>query len=437
MQEIPSTLIHSLNLIGLKHFAVSRRILKIAFAVTLFGGGAFGMLSDSTYISSSNAVISAYVVDVRSPIDGIISNLPLAAGTLVTSGQLLGDVQNPRIDRQHLDNVLTLESGSQSTVNALIAERASLEQQQKALLARSYVDTSAVASRLDQQAAAATRTLSGLQQALAEAAIELRRGQQLHDAGIIADAALDKLRSAHLIAVEQVAAQQSTLASIRSQASNATRGILTEPGDASDIAYSRQRADEIAIKLVDNANALTIARGQADESHLIAAAETVRSGLMRQSQIHSPVPGVVWKINTTNGEVISGGTSVLSVVNCNQQFVLAQIPQDRVPDVAVHREARIRLAGESEVREGTVVSVSGDALKLPDAKLAALPFQESSQQMATVLISLDPGGSPTSERHRPQHPQDENPPCLVGRTVRVLIPTYSVNPTAHWLHKLF
>ena len=437
MQGIPTTFIQSLNVIGLRRFAVSRRIVKIAFAATLCSAGAYGMLSDSTYISSSNAVISADIVDVRTPIDGVVSGLPLAVGSVVRAGQFLGNVENPRSDRQHLDNLLTLESSSKSTVNALSAERATLEEQQRALLARADIDSAAVGARLEEQATAAARTLSGLRLAVVEATIEFRRGEQLHDAGIISDAAFDRVRSVQLIAVEAVAAQQSTLASLRSQATDAAHGILAEPGDASDVSYSRQRADEIAIKLAENAGALTIARRQADEAQLNVEAETVRDGLMRQSVVDAPMDGVLWKINATNGEGLSSGSSILSMVNCSQQFVLAQVPQDRVPDVAIHREARIRLAGETEEREGRVMSVSGDALKRPDAKLAALPIEESSQQMATVLILLNTSWRGTSAGYADRDARGESVSCFVGRTARVLIPTYSTNLAMRWMYEYF
>lgn len=435
-QSISSGFIPSFSLLGLGHFALSRRVVKIAFAVALCSAGAFGMLSDSTYISSSNAVVSAFVVDVRTPIDGTLSGLPLAAGTFVKAGQVLGSVYNPRSDREHLDNLLTLESSSASTVEALTAERTMLQLQQKALLARSNRNSAAVAARLGQQAQAADQTLSGLKFALDEANIELRRADGLHAAGIVSDADLDRKRAAQLVAKQAVEAQQTSVASYRAQSVDAARGLLAEPGDASDVSYSRQRADEISMRLAENASALTIARGQADEARMSVQAETVREGLMRQSEVRAPIDGYLWKINTTDGEGVPSGSSILSLVNCNQQFVLVQVPQDRVPEIAVNHEARIRLAGESQERRGTVVSVSGDALKLSNSKMAALPFQESSQQMATVTVRLDTKSSPSGTTD-PAHTAPSEATCVVGRTARVLIPTYSVNPASRWFHNLF
>lgn len=426
----------SLSLLGLGQFAVSRRVIKIAFAVALCSAGAFGMLSDSTYISSSNAVVSAYVVDVRTPIDGTISGLP-AAGTFVKSGQVLGSIDNPRSDREHLDNLLTLQSSSASTVAALTAERAMLQSQQKALLARSNQNSAAVAARLYEQAQAADQTLAGLRFALNEANIELRRTDGLHTEGIVSDADLDLARAKQLVAKQAVEAQQTAVANYRAQSADAAHGLLAEPGDASDVSYSRQRADEISMKLAENASALTIARGQADEASMSVQAETVREGLMRQSEVRAPIQGYLWKINATDGEGVPSGSSVLSLVNCNQQFVLVQVPQDRVPEIAINHQARIRLSGETEERTGTVAAISGDVLKLPNSKLAALPFQESSQQMATVTVRLEEKSGHKGMPDAAHSVRQGEATCVVGRAARVLIPTYSAAPGSRWFHTFF
>lgn len=422
-EGLSASFLPAVSAIGIGRFAVSRRIIKIAFAITLCSAGAFGVLSDSTYISSSNAVVSANVVEVRAPIDGTISGLPLIVGSMVKAGQIITRVDNPRNDRQHLDNLLTSETSSKSTLDALIAERRSLELQQKELLQRAKTDSSAIASRLEQQSRSAAKMASSMQFTLAEANIELHRGEQLHRAGIISDARLDTLRSVQLVASETLDAQLATLASLRGEAANAVLGILTEPGDASDVSYSRQRADEITIKLAENAVQLRVAREQSEEARMNVQAETVRENMMRQAEIHAPIQGLVWKQSATDGEHIVDGGSVLSLVDCSQQFVLVQVPQDRVPDVALHKVARVRLAGESIERPGTVSLISGDVLKLENTKFATVPSQDVSQQMATILVTLNATGGNTA--------------CLVGRGARVLIPTYPANLSFSWMRRFF
>lgn len=125
-RAISAPLIPVLDRVKLPALAISRRVLKLTFAIVLCSAGAFGMFSECAYISTSNAVVSAQIADVRTPIEGTMSGLPLAAGKSVEANQLLGSVDDPRSDHQHLGNLRILENSDMSTVDALTAEQATL-----------------------------------------------------------------------------------------------------------------------------------------------------------------------------------------------------------------------------------------------------------------------------------------------------------------------
>jgi len=431
-QTLPSTLTPTLDVAAWRAVVFSGRTVKITCALALCVAGSFGALSESAYISTSNAIVSATVVDVRAPIEGTVSGLPAATGSLLRSDEVIASVDNPRSDREHLDNLLALENGAAAVVAALTSERQVLLAQQHGLLQRADAHSSAVAARLREQTVEAEHTLSGLQLALTQSTAELRRAEQLHTAGIVSNADFDRTRSAQLIAAEAVATQQSHVKTMRGQAADAGRGVLSEAGAASDVSYSRQRADELSIKLADNASALASATAQSLSSHNNLQAESLRGALMRQAEMRSPVQGYVWKVNANNGERTAAGASLVSVVDCSRQFVLAQIPQDRVPGVTLHSMARIRLAGESVERFGTVLAVEGNVLNTPGANLATMPLQVSADPMATVRIELNSGTAPEA----PQQAA-ENAACVIGRSARVLIPATPSNRASRWLHELF
>ncbi len=44
---------------------------KLVAGIAVLGMGLYGVLSEQNYVSAPNAVVSAYVVSVRTPIDGI------------------------------------------------------------------------------------------------------------------------------------------------------------------------------------------------------------------------------------------------------------------------------------------------------------------------------------------------------------------------------
>ena len=262
-------------------------------------------------------------------------------------------------------------------------------------------------------------TLEGADSAHHQALTQLTRGRQLHDAGILATAAYDQLVSTEAITRSQLAAQHSALASLRTQREAAAHGMLSEPGTNNDVGYSRQRADELAIKLAETERSLAASRAQAAQAHAAVVAEAARTTSLAASDLRSPIAGQIWQIEASDGEVAPLNTPVLSLIDCSRQFLLVEVPQDRLPDIALGGTARFKLTGESNERTGVVESATGDPQKEPNHKFAAFPVQDTAEQLATVRITLT-----------------ENV-CTVGRTARVLLPTQPTNRLTRALRQYF
>lgn len=403
------------------------RTVKLCAAALITVAGAYGIFSESEYVTSGNAVVSAYVVAVRAPIEGVLSGLPPLAGTIVRQGSVLGRVENERVDNQHLDALRTLEQTARSEADALEAEQGTLKRQREALIARSLSHAKALLERFDQEAAGAARKVSASGLALDQGNRELKRARELHVAGIMADAEFERISSSAGVLSEQKAAQEAALAALRGESAATLQGLLTEPGTNNDVSYSRQRADELSIKLAENERMLIALRVQARDAAHALEVEQSRAGLMHASDLSVPLEALLWKLNASNGERVAAGDQIVSLIDCRHQFVLAKIPQDRVPDIALNGTVKLRLAGDELERRGTVLSVAGDSESRLDEKFAAVPMLDPTLRMATVLVRLEaPSGAG-------QQASD----CLVGRTARVLVPTSASNLVTRWFRRAF
>jgi hypothetical protein len=119
----------------------------------------------------------------------------------------------------------------------------------------------------------------------------------------------------------------------------------------------------------------------------------------------APSAGMVWKLGASNGERVGAGETIAQIVDCDSAFIIARVPQNRVPDIMVGDEAEFRLSGDETKRHGRVLTVTGDATG-GDRNLAAVPFEEKGPT-AAVRIAMDPVAGE----------------CPVGRTARVLLPS--------------
>lgn len=401
---------------------VPTRPIKISIAVVLLLAGAYGIFSEQQYIASENAVVTAYVVTVRTPIEGTLSNLLNPVGTRISENLSVGHVENPRVDQQHLQGLRDIEEQARSSIAALLTERDNLQKQRRALLSRTGAHIQAVSTRLRLQTVEAEGLLAAKEAALKEATIELGRGKKLHEASIISDADLDKLQAQFDIATQEFAAQQADLGAIREEANAASRGILSEPG-INDVAYSRQSADEIDLRLSETDRTLLALQSQATQANKDVESEAKRAELVHEADLVAPASGILWKLSALNGEHVSAGDPVLQIVDCSRGFVLAEIPQDRVPEIRVGGKARFRLSGESSERAGTVLSVSGEEQKEENENLAAFPPINFDVRRATIRVGIT---APAKDGE-----------CWVGRTARVLLPTNGSSPLSRWYRHFF
>ncbi len=82
---------------------LNARGIKIAVAASVSLLGLYALFCEQGYVSSSDAVVSAYLLEVRTSIDGDLSGLPSSPGVPVRRGEVLGRVQDPRTDQQSME----------------------------------------------------------------------------------------------------------------------------------------------------------------------------------------------------------------------------------------------------------------------------------------------------------------------------------------------
>ena len=386
----------------------ARKVAKIAAALALLGLGAYAALSESGFVAADSAVVTSYVLTVRAPIEGYVSGLGIKVGDTATTGAPIAWVEDPRVNDQRLVDLRQLAARHRAEHRALEAQRASLTSMAAALRLReadhANVASGYIAARMEE----AERQVAARSARAALAQRDLARRSSLGRDGFAAAADVDRLRAEAEVAEREVAAAQAGLAALRPQEQAARRGVFVESG-SNDVAYSAQRADEVALRTSEVERAIAFAAASEREAMARLASEERRVALLRSAELRVSTSGMVWKLPASNGERVATGDAVAEVVDCGEAFVIASVPQDQLPRLAVGAVARVRISGESADRVGRVLAVTGDERLGGDRNLALVPSSARSSN-GTTRISLEPSGTSVAE-------------CLVGRTARVLLPT--------------
>ena len=431
MSETTAALPEALPLVSAasprRGFAFYARIIKISIATTVGLVGTWAALNETAYVTTSNAVVSAYVLDVRTPVEGTVVGLPQSVGGRVETGQVIGSVSNPLVDHQHLDTLRVNATNAGAIAEALAQENAAMAGQRRTLLIRTGDHRSAVTTRLEQQVQQAEHTLSSRRAALLEANAELMRTQALFAEGLVPRADLEKTQAAATVLKEEVYADAAASQGMRTELEAARRGVLAEAGANNDVTYSMQRADELEMRLAANRGSLATAVAEAEDARRSLAVETARDGHLANSALVAPFAGTIWRLGAVNGEHVAAGSPVLSIVDCDQQFVVAEVAQGSLDAIGPNSPATLRFAGDPVDRKGLVTTAWPDAMRDGGSKLAALPSSLSTDRVATVLVRLLPSAA-EPDRHES---------CQVGRAVQVRIPRSASEMGSRWfLHRL-
>jgi multidrug resistance efflux pump len=381
-----------------------RRIAKVTGALAMLGLGAYAVTSDQLAIATDNAVVSAYSVSVRTPIDGVVGGTALRIGEKIARGTILAEVHNSRMDDQRLVDLRGHLTKARASLDATEAELRSLGALHDDMARRTRAYLAASSARLAGSIAEAENALAGATEQREQAQRTLTRRSSLAQTGVSSAADLDKARSDFKVAAHEVGALQGRLDALSAQAKAAEQGVIAETG-SNDVTYSAQRADEIDIRVGELTRERALQQAEIEETLARLSNEEERVSKLQAAALVAPASGIIWKLKASDGERLGTGDSVAQIVDCASAFIIAIVPQNRVPDIAVGSEVEYRLSGDSARHQGRVLSITGDATG-GDQNLAAVPFEQKGTT-ATVRIALEGA-------------RDE---CLVGRTARVILPS--------------
>lgn len=383
------------------------RLLKLAAAFAAVATSAYAMWLQEGFVASDNAVVSAYVVALRTPIDGNVTERQTAVGQEVAQGAVLATVTNPLMNDQHLQDLRDQLHGLGLQHAAFLRERDALRATLADLQKRVETYRQALVARLSGQLTAARMSLVADLAQLAQARSDYARQTELARTGVASQATLDRSRASFDQLEATTEAQAGQLASTQAQLDAATLGVTTDQG-ANDVAYSAQRSDEIRVRLADLERELDSKAAEQEVTRAQLDSEQKRIALLHSAKMTAPSAGMLWKVGATKGERLGTGDMAAELVDCRSAFLLATIPQSAYSHIMLGGVARFRLSSETQDRTGEVLSVTGDTSLIGDRNLAAVPANQR-ESSAIVRVAV-----PASQNTAAQ--------CLVGRSARVLLP---------------
>src|SRR5262249_44643647 len=119
---------------------------------------------------------------------------------------------------------------------------------------------------------------------------------------------------------------------------------------------SQQRRDEVELRLIDVARSLAASKERRQPLEKWVEREQRRVAALHETQLVSPVNGVVNRVFATPNEFAYQGRELLQIVNCDKPFVVALVSERVYRNLKLHDRAYVRLEGTHRVFEAQIIA---------------------------------------------------------------------------------
>lgn len=268
--------------------------------------------------------IDANQVIVSSKIAGRIEKLPVEEGVHVNAGDLIATIDSAELEAQ--------KNAAQATLASLRSQVGGTVSSEK----QASGETRSQVVNAQANAAAAHAALQQAQADLERQQLDTRRTVELAQQGVASQQDRDHAEAALRVSQAQVKTASEQAAAAEAALNVAIAGTHRAQTAASTVAATRSQ--------------------MASAEAQLAEAET-RLGY---TKIYAPVSGVVSLWAARQGEVVNVGTPIITIVDLNETWVYAAIPETYAQKVILGDQLKVRMPGGEEV-DGKVIAKAGEA----------------------------------------------------------------------------
>ncbi len=303
---------------------MKRRLAVIAVILAVAAVGLYFWMSHRPRSLTFTGIVATDDVQVSSQIQGRLQRLLVQQGDTVKRGQLLAVVQPQEWEADK-------------------AYYANSEKESAAQVKQSMADLQFQEAQMREQIrqAAANLAMNNAQVKQAEADLEFarlsfNRSRALHADKINSDQDYEQAQTTY-------ASNKAHVESLRKQVQSA----------AAALALARANVEQVAARRA----ALV-----ASTRHLAAAgAQTEKAGvILGYTEIHAPIDGIVDMRAVLQGEVVTPGEGIVSLVNPDNLWVRADVEESYIDRIHLGEKMKVRLPSGA-TREGTVFFRGVDA----------------------------------------------------------------------------
>jgi len=369
-----------------------KQLIRPVLGIGLLGLAAWALVPLFFDVRSTQAVVNAPVVTLRSPIDGTVTFLcQTASGTRAITNTPLFSVKNSLADDDRLDTLKDERAQLAARIEGLRQQHASLVCLRDKLVAtvRKYEEARLRTLELERAGA----------QALAEAAQSVKKQRESEKDQI------DRLQSSHSVSSQDTVAvqfaadaaqhsvvqAQKSVENLEEQIRALRDGVHIGPGDGrNDLPYSAQRLHELSFRIEEVHASLGQDEAKLAQLRRHILAEEKRLASRSRFTETAPADWIVWRRHVVSGAPVKADSPLMDMIDPAEIFVDAVIYEKNLARVRPGDKAHVRIVGSNKEWNAVVRQVIGRTLPLPDRLLAVESAPPAKQEVHVILGFSEP-----------------------------------------------
>ncbi|WP_046117441.1 HlyD family secretion protein [Ensifer aridi] len=404
---------------------LNHRITRLTVGILLLLLAAVVLLPGLTGFTSLDGTVNARFAVINAPIDGEIATAPPRIGTPVRKGETLASIRNPRVNRAIFASLRAEYRSAVDRVAALERERDELVKLRGELAERLDIFKSATIANLERELEILRKRVEVSRAQDIVAKVDLDRRQELESKGIFTRKMVEAAEAAGAATGGEVEISNLTVELLQQRLDALRRGIFVGGDGQNDVPYSRQRQDEVILRINDLNTRIAENKTRAIQVSQQIVEEERRVNRLGMAVVPSPFDGVVWSRNIVSGSNVVLNNEMMRVLDCRELFVDILVPEVDYDEIYPGREAEVRLFGRVDVFKGQVQAVKGSSAVVEKDALAANE-PETDERNARIRILLAPSALNSDFANF----------CQVGRTAQVRISKDNLRLT-QWIKGLW
>lgn len=342
-----------------KRSLVIKSLLALAAAFTL----GWTPVQHFMATTSTEAIINASLITLRSPISGQLSvdveNLD--TGAKVHADQTVFTISDSRVGRDELDNLQREVAQLQTTAMVLRAKRGVLQRQRAEIVSFGERYKQGKIQALQKQVTAIDAQIGAAYARQTEFKSALARAERLYERGVNSQETLDKAQRDQTVGAQDISQLKEQRAEIEVAQDFAKKNVFISDG-YNDTPVSAQRLLDLEVELAGIDADLKGTSQQLASAREDLLAEQARHGKLAVAKVKIAVAGRVWNIMVTPHEHVDAGQALMQILNCGSAHVTASVRESVYQKLLIGQRATFKPEDNSPVLKGWVSGLDGLAV---------------------------------------------------------------------------